>query len=99
MFWHIVTFDMAAVAPAERAAFEALLKGLAEMDEVVWLHVAPDVDEPTHTGLITVFASYADLEAYRAHPLHQPVVERLRMLDIPTARLDIQAPFPPPSSA
>lgn len=99
MIWHIVTFDLAAVTPAERAAFEAMLEGLAEMDEVVWLHVAQDVDEPTHTGLVTVFANYADLEIYRAHPLHQPVVERLRALEIAVSRLDIEAPFPPPTPA
>ncbi len=95
MIWHIVSFDMAEADPAEREAFEAQLAGLADIDEVVWLHVAHDVDEPTRTGLITVFASYADLESYRTHPDHQPVVARIRDLQLPASRLDVEAPFPP----
>jgi hypothetical protein len=95
MLWHIVTFDMADVDAASRDQVEARLAGLADLDVVAWLEVARDVDTPTTTGMISLFESYADLEVYRTHPAHLPVVETIRGLGIPTSRLDVEAPLPP----
>lgn len=95
MIWHIVTFDMTAVDTATRTDLEARLAALADLDPVVWLEVARDVDVPGTTGLLSVFATYEDLETYRVHPDHVPVVEDIRTLGVPTSRLDVEAPLPP----
>lgn len=89
MIWHIVRFDLGGVDPEVRAELEAALAGLDAIEEVAWLRVARDVEDPAVTGLITVFADHAALERYRVHPDHLPVVERLRALGVPAARLDI----------
>lgn len=89
MIWHIVRFDCAQLDEPTRREVEADLQGLAALDEVAFLRLARDVDEPGVTGLLTGFASYADLEAYRVHPDHVPVVERVRALNLPTVRLDL----------
>jgi len=99
MIWHIVTFDMGAVDDATRTELEHRLAALAHLDVVRWLEVARDVDSPSTTGLLSVFASYDDLEAYRTHPDHVPVVEDIRGLGIPVSRLDVEAPLPPATSA
>ncbi len=99
MIWHIVTFDMAAVDDATRTELEARLAALVDLDVVVWLEVARDVDAPDTTGLLSVFTSYDDLETYRTHPDHLPVVQDIRALGIPVARLDVEAPLPPATSA
>lgn len=98
MIWHIVTFDMGAVDDETRAGLEDRLAALIDLDMVVWLQVARDVDSPSTTGLLSVFDSYDDLEAYRIHPEHVPVVEDIRELAIPVSRLDVEAPLPPATS-
>lgn len=89
MIWHVVRMDCAEVDEATRQELEASLAGLAALDEVAWLRVARDVEEPTVTGLLTVFADADALARYRVHPEHVPVVERIRGLGIAVARLDI----------
>ena len=99
MIWHIVTFDMGAVDDATRADLEARLAALIDLDVVQWLQVARDVDTPSTTGLLSVFNDYDDLEVYRTHPDHLPVVEAIRGHGIPVSRLDVEAPLPPATSA
>jgi hypothetical protein len=89
VIWHVVRFDCAEVDEETRRDLEAALAGLARLDEVAWLRVARDVEEPTVTGLLTVFEDADALARYRVHPEHVPVVERIRALQIPTVRLDV----------
>jgi hypothetical protein len=89
MIWHIVRFDMGVLDEATRASLEDDLAGLAALDDVAWLRVARDVDDPATTGLMTAFVDYEALERYRVHPEHVPVVQRVRELGIPSVRLDI----------
>jgi hypothetical protein len=51
--------------------------------------LARDVEDPSVTGLITVFTDHDALERYRVHPDHVPVVQRMRGLAIPAVRIDI----------
>lgn len=95
MIWHIVRFDLSSLDDETRAGLEQQLADLTRLDEVAWLTVARDLDAPEVTGLVTLFASYEDLEAYRVHPQHVPVLERIRSLGIPVTRLDIEADLPP----
>ena len=90
MIWHIVRFDCSTLDETTRTAIEEDLRGLADLDVVALLRVARDVDAPGVTGLITGFASYADLETYRTHPDHIPVVDRIGALALPTTRLDLE---------
>ena len=92
MIWHIVRFDFDGVDDAVRADLEAALAGLDAIDAVAVCHVARDVEQPSVTGLVTAFASHADLEAYRVHPVHVPVVEGLRAVGVATTRLDVDLP-------
>ncbi len=89
MIWHIVRFDMGVLDEATRASIEGDLAGLTTLDDVAWLRVARDVDDPAMTGLLTAFADHDALERYRVHPEHLPVVQRVRELGIPSVRLDI----------
>lgn len=89
MIWHVVRFDCAEVDEDTRRDLEASIADLARLDEVAWLRVARDVEDPTVTGLLTVFEDADALARYRVHPEHVPVVERIRSLGIPTVRLDI----------
>ena len=89
MIWHIVRFDMSGVDEATRASLEDELAGLTALEDVTWLRVARDVEDPTMTGLMTAFADHDALERYRVHPDHLPVVQRSRELGIPAVRLDI----------
>jgi hypothetical protein len=89
VIWHIVRFEMGHLDEALRRDVEASLTALAALDEVAWLRLARDVEDPSVTGLITVFADVEALTRYRVHPQHVPVVERIRSLGIPAARLDI----------
>lgn len=99
MIWHIVRFDLSSLDDETRTGLEQQLADLAHLDEVVWLTVARDLDAPEVTGLVTLFSSYEDLEAYRVHPQHVPVIERIRSLGIPVTRLDIEAGLPPGSTS
>ncbi len=89
MIWHIVRFDMSELDEATRASLENDLAGLTALEDVAWLRVARDVEDPGMTGLITAFADHDALERYRVHPDHLPVVQRARELAIPAVRLDI----------
>jgi hypothetical protein len=89
VIWHVVRFDCAEVDEETRRDLEAAIAALARLDEVAWLRVARDLEEPTVTGLLTVFEDADALARYRVHPEHVPVVERIRALGIPTVRLDI----------
>lgn len=89
MIWHVVRLDCTEVDEDTRRDLEASLAGLAQLDEVAWLRVARDVEDPEVTGLLTVFADADALARYRVHPEHVPIVERIRSLSIPTVRLDV----------
>lgn len=89
MIWHIVRFDMRHLDAAVRQEVEASLAELGRLDEVAWLRVARDVEDPAYTGLLTGFADADALAAYRVHPDHLPVLERLRELEVPAVRLDV----------
>jgi quinol monooxygenase YgiN len=89
VIWHVVRFDFSGIDDAVREEVEADLRALDRLDEVAWLRVARDVEEPSVTGLLTVFADLAALEAYRIHPDHLPVVARVRELGVGTVRLDV----------
>lgn len=89
MIWHIVRLDMGALDEATRASLEDDLAGLTSLEDVAWLRVARDVDDPAITGLMTALTDHDALERYRVHPEHLPVVDRLRELGIPSVRLDI----------
>jgi hypothetical protein len=89
VIWHIVRFDMTDLDEAVRREVEASLAGLESLDEVRWLRVNRDVEDPNVTGLITVFDDVDALARYRVHPDHVPVVARIGELGIGTTRLDI----------
>lgn len=89
MIWHVVRFEFDGVAEADRRDVEASLAGLAEIAQVAWLRVARDLDQPAVTGLLTAFETVEDLETYRTHPDHVPVVERIRDLGVGATRFDI----------
>ena len=89
MIWHVVRFDCTDLDESTRQELESSLAALASLDEVSWLRIARDVEDPTATGLLTVFADVDALTRYRVHPEHVPVVERIKALGIPTVRLDI----------
>jgi len=95
VIWHIVRFDLSSLDEPTRIEIERDLADLVRLDVVAWLEVARDLDTPGITGLLSLFASYEDLEAYRVHPQHVPVVERIRELGIPVTRLDVEAGLPP----
>lgn len=89
MIWHVVRFDLSEVDETTRTELETSLRALADLDEVAWLRISRDVEEPAVLGLLTAFADVDALAAYRVHPDHVPVVERIRALGVPTWRLDI----------
>jgi hypothetical protein len=89
VIWHVVRLDCSDLEESTRQELESSLQALATLDEVAWLRVARDVEEPTVTGLLTVFADVDALTRYRVHPEHVPVVEHIRALGVPTVRLDI----------
>jgi quinol monooxygenase YgiN len=89
VIWHVVRLDFTGVDEADRADVESALQALDSIDEVAWLRVGRDLEDPTVTGLLTVFADPAALETYRTHPDHLPVVERIRALQVTTARFDV----------
>jgi hypothetical protein len=97
MLWHIVRFTFPAeAAEDDRRALEAGLVGLeAQIDEVRYLAVGRDLDDPAITGLVTAFDDEQALAVYRDHPDHQPVVARARELCERIDRLDILADAPP----
>ncbi|MEX2550124.1 MAG: Dabb family protein [Nitriliruptoraceae bacterium] len=89
VIWHVVRFDFTTVDEDTRREVEEALAGLAALDEVSWLRVARDIEEPTVTGLLTGFEDVDALARYRVHPDHVPVVEWIRSLGIGAVRLDV----------
>lgn len=89
MIWHIVRFDFSGIDADTRADIERRLADLDAIDEVAWLRVARDIDDANVTGLMTGFASVEDLDTYRTHPDHLPVVGDIRDLEIAVSRIDI----------
>lgn len=90
MIWHIVHFDCSGVDAATRDEIERQLEGLAAIDVVAFLRVARDIDHEHVTGLITAFASREDLETYRTHPDHLPVIDTVRGAGVKGIRLDVE---------
>lgn len=97
MIWHIVRCDFSSVDAATRDDLEAQLRALSAIDEVAWLHVARDIADDDVTGLLTAFATRDDLERYRDHPEHTPVVARLREAGVGLSRLDVETDGSGPS--
>ena len=89
MIWHIVRFEMGSLDDERRAELEEALRGLAAIEQVAWLRVSRDIDDPEVTGLITGFRDRDDLDVYREHPDHLPVLQRMRELRVPAVRLDV----------
>ena len=97
MLWHIVRFDFEGVEPSVRTELEERIASLADLDIVAWLRVARDVDLPNVSGLISGFRSHADLEHYRTHPDHLPIVEALRQAGVEMTRVDLETGDDPAS--
>ncbi|MBW3621532.1 MAG: Dabb family protein [Actinobacteria bacterium] len=91
MIWHVVRFDFAGVADDLRDDLERQLRGLEDLDCVGFLRVGRDLDQPTVTGLVTGFADAGELDRYRTHPDHLPVVEAIRAAGVATSRIDIES--------
>lgn len=89
MIWHLVRLDFSGVDDATRGDLERQLAELARLDVVGFLRIGRDLDQPDVTGLVTGFASEADLDAYRVHPDHVPVVDAIHAAGVATSRFDI----------
>ena len=89
MIWHIVRFDFTGIDADTRRDIEQRLAGLESIDVVGWLRVARDIDDEQVTGLLTGFATVADLDTYRTHPDHVPVVTDISSLGIGISRIDV----------
>lgn len=90
MIWHIVRFDFSGTDDDTRRDLEERLADLVHLEEVAWVRVARDISEPTVTGYISVFRTAEDLEAYRTHPEHVPVVEAIRDAGVTATRVDVE---------
>lgn len=90
MIWHIVRFDFADIDDAVRDDLEEQLRGLDALDCVGFLRLGRDPDQPTVTGLLTGFADAGELDAYRTHPDHLPVVEAIRSVGVAVSRVDVE---------
>ncbi|MEX1178003.1 MAG: Dabb family protein [Nitriliruptor sp.] len=99
MIWHIVRFELGTYDDEVRRGFERQLEDLVGLDGVAFLRVGRDVNDPAITGLVVGLADAAALTAYREHPDHQPVLDRIRELDIPRVALDIESDDDPGSLA
>lgn len=96
MIWHIVRFHFPEdVDDSARRALEDDIAALSgTVDELVWLAVGRDVDDPAVTGLLTVFEDAEGLAVYRDHPRHVPVAQRARELSDAITRIDMEAGLP-----
>ena len=90
MIWHIVRFDFAGIGDDVRTDLEAQLRGLSSLDCVGFLRLGRDLDQPTVTGLLTGFADAGELDAYRTHPDHLPVVDASRDAGVAVTRVDVE---------
>ena len=79
MIRHIVVFSVAAGAEEELPDLLAELEALpAQIEEIQALDVGPPLNETRfHCALTVDLADGEALEAYRNHPAHRPVLERL----------------------
>jgi hypothetical protein len=89
VIWHVVRFELASLSEEDRSDIEGRLAALADLDVVSFLRVGRDIEDPAVTGLVVGLADEAALAAYRVHPDHQPVVQRITELGVPRVRLDI----------
>lgn len=90
MIWHVVRFDFTGIDDDVRADLEERLAGLAALDCVGFLRLGRDLDQPTVSGLLTGFAGTAELDAYRDHPDHVPVVAAIRDAGVAVTRIDVE---------
>lgn len=90
MIWHIVRFDFAGVDDAVRDDLERRLRGLDDLDCVGFLRLGRDLDQPSVTGLLTGFADAGELDVYRTHPDHLPVVDAIRAAGVGVSRVDVE---------
>jgi quinol monooxygenase YgiN len=98
MLYHIVRLTFPSdVDEAARLRVEADLASLAEhIEQVRWLEVGRDLEDPLVTGLLSAFDDEAALAVYRDHPAHLPVVAAARELSERIERLDVVAGSGPP---
>lgn len=90
MIWHIVRFDFAGIADDVRTDLEAQLRDLDDLDCVGFLRLGRDLEQSTVTGLLTGFADAGELDTYRTHPDHLPVVEAIREAGVAVTRIDVE---------
>jgi hypothetical protein len=91
VIWHIARFDMSSLDDETREELEEQLAGLAVIDEVAFLRMARDLNEPNVTGFLTAFADLDAFARYEEHPVHVPVVTRVKELGLPVVHLDFPA--------
>lgn len=88
MLWHLARFDMSSLDDETREDLEDQMLGLAEIEDVAFLRVAHDVNEPNVTVFLSVFEDLAGFRRYEAHPIHIPVLTRCQQLNLPVVHLD-----------
>jgi hypothetical protein len=88
---HIVVFSVAAEAEAELASLIGELESLPDRIEAIEaLAVGRPLNQTPYGCALTVDVADEDaLEAYRGHPAHVPVVERLRRIATEVVVADI----------
>lgn len=91
MIWHVVRFELGGLSEEIRTEVEGELAALADLDVVSFLRVGRDLEDPAVTGLVVGLADADALTAYREHPDHLPVVQRIAELGVPRVRLDIES--------
>jgi hypothetical protein len=91
VIWHVVRFELGQLTDEVRDEVERQLADLADLDVVDFLRVGRDLEDPAVTGLVVGLADADALAAYREHPDHLPVVQRIAELDVPRVRLDIES--------
>ena len=101
MLWHIVRFTFADdMSETHRDELEDQLRSLVDhIDELRFIRVARDLDDPSVTGLISGFDDADGLAVYADHPAHVPVAARLREASKDIARLDVVTDDPPDALA
>lgn len=90
MIWHIVRFDFAGIGDDVRDDLETQLRALDGLDCVGFLRLGRDLEQPSVTGLLTGFADAGELDAYRTHPDHVPVVDAIREAGVAVTRVDVE---------
>ncbi len=96
MINHVVLFKMKDYPPEEKAKIrgelESLLRGLKDKIETIrHLEVGVNYELETKSydiALISHFETLQDLDAYRVHPVHLKVVERIKETTVERAAVD-----------